>query len=383
MEGQVTQGGQKDNDPFQTILNRLESMNETLLQVQKDVKKCTECQTSTLPRLNALETDMKNVKSEVNSLKEKNLQLESYIRRDNLIFGGISESEPEDCENKVKFVLTTVLQMNASEIKFQRVHRIGKKVPGKSRPIIARFLWFPDRQNVWRKRGELKEKMYWISEDYPTEIRERRNILRPILKKAIDLKTFPTIYMVGDRLYANNQVFTVDTLDRLPAELRPETIATPVIDEDYVAFFNRNSPLSNFYPAKFMLENKEFQHVEQYFQFKKAEMCGKPQVANSILLETCPLKCKLLGKQAQANPEWRQKQEDVMLEGCNAKFQQNLRLMDFLNGTGERTIVEARTDDKFWGAGIAAKDTKLVNPTSWPGKNKLGYILMKIRDNEV
>ena len=71
--------------------------------------------------------------------------MEVYSRRENLCFLGISESASTE-ENKKEVVynfLERELELeNTRDIEFQRVPRIGKKIPGTSRLIIACFLNF-------------------------------------------------------------------------------------------------------------------------------------------------------------------------------------------------------------------------------------------------
>ena len=73
----------------------------------------------------------------------------------------------------------------ARNIEFQRVHRIGKKKTEVSRPIIARFLRFPDRERIFRRalqvRDETEVRVYT---DLPKEIQERRKKQWPKLKVA-------------------------------------------------------------------------------------------------------------------------------------------------------------------------------------------------------
>ena len=72
-------------------------------------------------------------------------------------------------------------------IEFQRVHRLGKKVHGQSRPIIARFLRFPERELVFRcvrELGEAADADVKVYADYPDEIRERGKKQWPKMKKA-------------------------------------------------------------------------------------------------------------------------------------------------------------------------------------------------------
>ena len=73
---------------------------------------------------------------------------------------------------------------NARNIEFQRVHRLGNRKAGQSRPIIVRFLRFPERELVFRKvrdlGGESEVKVY---ADLPKIIRDRRQKLWPKMKK--------------------------------------------------------------------------------------------------------------------------------------------------------------------------------------------------------
>ena len=63
--------------------------------------------------------------------------------------------------------------------------------------------------------------------------------------------------------------------------------------------------------------------------------------------------------------------EDVMYEGLLAKFGQHPNLLKKLKSTGERLIRENSKGwgDEFWGIGASGK-----------GENKLGLLLMKVRD---
>ena len=74
---------------------------------------------------------------------------------------------------------------NARDIEFQRLHRIGAKKPDSPRPMIARFLRFPDREKVFKRALELKDEIdVKLYADYPREIQVRRRKLWPRLKRA-------------------------------------------------------------------------------------------------------------------------------------------------------------------------------------------------------
>ena len=63
----------------------------------------------------------------------------------------------------------------AEEIDLQRVHCLRKPVAEKTRSIIARFLRYPDREEVLRASfGLSRESEIKVLEDYRKEIIERR-----------------------------------------------------------------------------------------------------------------------------------------------------------------------------------------------------------------
>ena len=70
---------------------------------------------------------------------------------------------------------------NADQIEFQRLHRVGKRVSsnGKPRQIIARFLKYPQREEVMSNARKLKGKRqnaFVKGRSYSTQL-ERLTIL--------------------------------------------------------------------------------------------------------------------------------------------------------------------------------------------------------------
>ena len=119
------------------------------------------------------------VQNQVNKLKDEKLYMEAYHRRENLRFFGIEEvaGDEEDTKEVLVNFLTNELGIeDASDMKFQRIHPVGKKntSSGKPRQIIARFLRYPDREEVMSNAKKLKGKNFVISADLPKEIMERR-----------------------------------------------------------------------------------------------------------------------------------------------------------------------------------------------------------------
>jgi hypothetical protein len=73
---------------------------------------------------------------------------------------------------------------NPHDIKIERAHRLGKRKHGKHRPIVVKFNSFVDREKIRLSSKNLKETRYGIQEQFPKEIKERRNALIPLWKRA-------------------------------------------------------------------------------------------------------------------------------------------------------------------------------------------------------
>ena len=67
--------------------------------------------------------------------------------RDNLVFYGISETKDENCYAVLAQFFTDELGVT-EEIDLARVHRMVKATPGKTRPIVAKFERYQQREKV-------------------------------------------------------------------------------------------------------------------------------------------------------------------------------------------------------------------------------------------
>mmetsp|Transcript_10799 Transcript_10799/g.20194 ORF Transcript_10799/g.20194 Transcript_10799/m.20194 type:complete len:116 (+) Transcript_10799:87-434(+) len=99
---------------------------------------------------------------------------------------------------------------------------------------------------------------------------------------------------------------------------------------------------------------------------------------------TDPREMKKLGRKVENfNPNvWWMKSEKIVKVGIKAKFEQNERLKKALIATFPKILVEAAPRDTLWGIGMGSSNIKAYSRLTWRGKNKLGYLLTKIR-NEI
>ena len=61
-------------------------------------------------------------------------------------------------------------------------------------------------------------------------------------------------------------------------------------------------------------------------------------------------------------------------------FSQNPELKDYLMKTEDLKLAEASPTDRFWGTGVGLGKEGTTKEQAWNGKNKLGELLMSLRD---
>ena len=135
-------------------------------------------------------------------------------------------------------------------------------------------------------------------------------------------------------------------------------------------WFKKENPeygcFSNFFPSPVDLEGVIYATSEHYYQAMKA----KTQEEHDYIAEApTPHESRNRGKQCQIRDGWDNMRDDVMLTVVVTKFTQHSNLADILLSTGDEELIEWAPWDKYWGK---AEDGQ--------GKNKLGKILMQVRD---
>lgn len=123
--------------------------------------------------------------------------------------------------------------------------------------------------------------------------------------------------------------------------------------------------LSNFYNAPVMYEGLMYKNNEGAFQSAKVlDMERRKQFC-----ELDPSTAKKKGRNVKLRNDWEKVKDGIMEEIVRDKFTRNEDLRKKLLETGNAILIEGNTwSDRYWGV---CRDK---------GKNKLGKILMKIRE---
>lgn len=141
------------------------------------------------------------------------------------------------------------------------------------------------------------------------------------------------------------------------------------------------SCFSQWYTRGFWIEEVYYPTAEHYMMVQKARLF-EPSRMEMVLNAKTTEEVKLLGRSIRNFDEqiWFDKSFEFVVEANMAKFSQHEDLKKFLFSTGDRVIVEASVNDKIWGIGILGEDKRASNPLEWNGLNKLGFVLMVVRE---
>ena len=116
---------------------------------------------------------IKELNEKVSALTERSEVLEKsidqqgqYSRRNCLLIHGKEDNSNEDTEKLVLDIINNDLGIDLTEVAIDCTHRIGdpKKKRNKVRPIIAKFVRYYNRKDVFSRKKHLKGKGILITE---------------------------------------------------------------------------------------------------------------------------------------------------------------------------------------------------------------------------
>ena len=208
------------------ISTKVNSMDQKVVALESKMTAIEESRTfdsQTMNELNnrhsAMQKDMKSIQKaqaslveNENRLKEQLIDLKCREMRDNLLFYNVKEvrDETDDaCVDKVLGIMENDMKIDNARmnIKLHRAHRIGRYANGKTRPKVAKFAYYPDRERARKAAQVLRDtdSVYAVSQQYPKEVQERRRALVPIMKQA--RLNGSEAYIVVDKLYIDKQLY--------------------------------------------------------------------------------------------------------------------------------------------------------------------------------
>lgn len=125
---------------------------------------------------------------QINENSEKIKNLEISLRKKNLLFHKVPETESSEQNLKdiISSYCTNDLNINVSPTDIEYLYRLGKKEENigsqeKMRPVLVAFFSYATKLSVMKQRS--RSKTYGISEDFPKEVVDARRKLIPVLER--------------------------------------------------------------------------------------------------------------------------------------------------------------------------------------------------------
>ena len=127
--------------------------------------------------------------------------------------------------------------------------------------------------------------------------------------------------------------------------------------------------LSNFFPSPVEMDGIRYGNAEAAFQAQKVLTEEEKREFSDLP----PNDAKRKGRGVRLRPDWEEVKTEMMEKVVRAKFRQNPELARLLLATGDAELVEGNSwNDRCWGVDLRTGE----------GENRLGRILMKIREEE-
>ena len=189
------------------LFDEVKSKTDTLM---TEIGKMHKERKEFLERQDTMKEELDTLQRENGKLNERLIDMQCRSMKYNLIFSGIPESEYEDSEDKLRQFLYYEMGIE-QRLEFGNVHRFGKRVRDRPRPIIARFLYFSELDMVKRAGKNLRGTNFGVNEQFPPEIEDKRRKLYPIMKA--ERKKKSKVVLIRDRLYVNDELVTVPSDD--------------------------------------------------------------------------------------------------------------------------------------------------------------------------
>lgn len=206
---------------LKSIQNDLEEQKS---EIRKSSDKITEQVTQNIQKI--LEEKISKIQGQHDILKEKvdNQEkriyfLEKQARKRNLVFFGIEDNESsyDNLQNNIvsfiKHYFGTILELRD----IQEVRRIGIK-GDRPRPITVTFSTLGLKINILKQKSSLKDTQYYVKEDYPLHVLQKRRELQEQVK--IEKEKGNNVRIKYDRLV------TVKNNNKRPLQISPGNTPT-------------------------------------------------------------------------------------------------------------------------------------------------------------
>lgn len=205
------------------IQNELDEQKTTIVQ---QAEKVTEQVTQNINNLlvekfQAMEEKYENLKETLENQEKRLYFLEKQSRQRNVVIFGLEETERSyaDLEKIVMNFIHKYFPLKLQRSDVQEARRIGKK-GDKPRPITVTLSTLGIKIDILKQRQKLKDTTYYIKEDFPHYILEKRKELQEQLKIEKEKGNHATIRY--DKLIVRPKTTVLSTNKKRSMPISPE-----------------------------------------------------------------------------------------------------------------------------------------------------------------
>ncbi|CAN8029883.1 unnamed protein product, partial [Ixodes persulcatus] len=207
---QIIESQKENSKELKSIQGKLDSHISETDKRLTSIEEKLESFSRTVERVDDCEHAVNNLNHQVATLMSKIDDLENRSRRNNLIVYGVNERETETPNSLREFVLTGIFEekLGVKVSSLERIHRLGKKTPNKTRPVILRLFDFNEKMELLRNAKKFKETKISVSEDFSLKVQNIRKQLWATVKDK--RKPEDKVYLKYDKLIINQDVYVWD-----------------------------------------------------------------------------------------------------------------------------------------------------------------------------
>lgn len=173
-------------------------------------------------KFNYWEEKFDNLKAEVQNQGKRLFVLEKQARLRNIVFFGVEETEISysNLERNLASFIERHLSIKLNSTDIQEAKRIGKKGE-KPRPIIVTFVTLGLKIDIYKNRGKLNDTPYYLKEDYPQNILEKRKELQKQIQE--EREKGNTAFIKYDKMIVINKNKNTKNTNKRMLSASPET----------------------------------------------------------------------------------------------------------------------------------------------------------------
>lgn len=163
-------------------------IHEDMQEQKKEIKEMEEKILNNMnDKFSAVENKYNNLEKILNKQEIRIDGLEKHIRKRNIMIFGVEETENSyvDLENIILQIINTVIGIPLLRAEIETVRRLGRN-DGKTRPIVLTLTTTGKKILLLKGKKKLEKTNYYIKEDFPPKVLEKRKELQPELQKARD-----------------------------------------------------------------------------------------------------------------------------------------------------------------------------------------------------